>query len=85
MSMDTRSRMISFRLNAEEYERFRLLCFEQGTGNISEMARAGLKLILDGPSAAHAESLEKRVAELEGRLRMLFLEVKKLQALPISE
>ena len=85
MPIDSRTRMISFRLTEEEYEQFRQLCFQQGRGNLSEMARAGLKMILHEPSLAHTESLESRINELENRLRMLFLEVKRLtnQAIPM--
>jgi hypothetical protein len=69
--------MISFRVNTEEYEKFRQLCHEQGNGNISEMARAGLRLILGQPSVAHTESLDRRVTSLEGRLRAIYLEMRK--------
>jgi hypothetical protein len=70
--------MISFRLTAEEYEKFRDLCFTHGVGSISEMARAAINLLLQQPARAPQEALEYRVSELEGRLHMLALELKKL-------
>ena len=70
--------MISFRLTAEEYEKFRELCFTHGVGSISEMARAAINLLLQQPARAPQEALEYRVSELEGRLHMLALELKKL-------
>jgi len=70
--------MISFRLTAEEYEKFRDLCFTHGIGSISEIARAAINLLLQQPARAPQETLEYRVAELEGRLHMLALELKKL-------
>jgi hypothetical protein len=70
--------MISFRLTAEEYEKFRELCFTHGVGSISEMARAAINMLLQQPARAPQEALEYRVAELEGRLHMLALELKKL-------
>ena len=76
--LESRSRMISFRLTAEEYEKFRELCFTQGIGSISEMARAAINMLLQQPARAPQEALESRVAELEGRLHMLALELKKL-------
>lgn len=76
--LESRSRMISFRLTAEEYEKFRELCFTQGIGSISEMARAAINMLLQQPGRAPQESLESRVTELEGRLHMLALELKKL-------
>lgn len=78
------SRTICFRIDAEEYEQFRQLCLEQGTGSLSEMARAGLKLILSQPSRAHTESLATRVAELESRVRSLYLELRKVHGTSIA-
>lgn len=76
--LESRSRMISFRLTAEEYEKFRELCFAQGIGSLSEMARAAINMLLQQPARAPQEALESRVTELEGRLHMLALELKKL-------
>jgi hypothetical protein len=70
--------MISFRLTAEEYEKFRDLCFTHGVGSISEMARAAINMLVQQPARAPQEALEYRVAELEGRMHMLALELKKL-------
>jgi hypothetical protein len=70
--------MISFRLTAEEYDRFRELCFTQGIRSVSEMARAAINMLLQQPARVPQEALESRVAELEGRLHLLSLEIKKL-------
>ncbi len=70
--------MISFRLSAEEYDRFRELCFTHGIRSVSEMARAAIKLMLEQPARAPQEVLESRVSELEGRLHILSLELKML-------
>jgi len=78
MSLESRSRMISFRLSADEYERFRELCFTHGIRSVSEMARAAIKLMLEQPARAPQEALESRVSELEGRLHMLSMELKRL-------
>lgn len=69
--------MVSFRLTAEEYEKFRELCFTQGIRSVSEMARAGLNMLLQQPARAPQESLESRVTDLEARLHLLALELKK--------
>ena len=70
--------MISFRLTAEEYERFRELCSTCGTRSVSELARTAINSLLRQPGHAPAEALEHRVAELEGRVNMLRLELKRL-------
>ena len=81
MPIECRSRMISFRLTAEEYERFRELCFTNGIRSVSEMARAAINLLLQQPARAPQEALEGRVAELEGRLHMLALEMKQISSM----
>jgi Arc/MetJ-type ribon-helix-helix transcriptional regulator len=78
MSLESRSRMISFRLTAEEYDRFRELCYSNGIRSVSEMARAAINMMLSQPARAPQEALESRVAELESRLRLLSQEIKKL-------
>lgn len=78
MSLESRNRMISFRLSAEEYEKFRELCFSSGIRSVSEMARVAINTLLQQPSRAGHESLEARVADLEGRLHILALEIKSL-------
>lgn len=80
MPIECRSRMISFRLTAEEYERFRELCFTNGIRSVSEMARAAINLLLQQPARAPQEALEGRVAELEGRLHMLALEMRQINS-----
>jgi hypothetical protein len=70
--------MISFRLTAEEYDRFRELCSTCGTRSVSELARAAINSLLKQPAHVPEEALEYRVAELEGRVNMLRLELKRL-------
>jgi hypothetical protein len=70
--------MISFRLSEDEYDRFRDLCFHHGIRSVSEMARAAINMLLQQPTRAPQESLESRVSELEGRLHMLSMEVRKI-------
>ena len=78
MHTESRSRMISFRLTAEEYTRFRELCFTHGIRSVSEMARAAINMLLKEPDRVPEGALEVRVSELEGRLHMLALEIKKI-------
>jgi hypothetical protein len=78
MSIESRSRMISFRLTQDEYEKFRRVCFTHGIKSVSEMARAAINMLLQEPERAPNEAIESRVAELEARVHMLFLELKRL-------
>lgn len=70
--------MISFRLTAEQYDRCRELCLAQGLRSVSEIARTGINLLLQQPDGCRKNLFETRVAELEGRLHMLTLELRKL-------
>jgi hypothetical protein len=70
--------MVSFRLSAEEYEKFREFCFTSGIRSVSEMARVAINTLLQEPTRAGHESLEARVADLEGRLHILALDMKRL-------
>jgi hypothetical protein len=71
--------MISFRLTAEEYDRFRELCATCGTRSVSELARAAINSLLKQPAQVPEEALEYRVAELEGRVNLLRSEFRKLR------
>ena len=79
MSIDSRSKLVSFRMTEEEYERFREICYTKGIRNVSEMARAAITLLLQQPDRIAEGCLESRVNELEGRLQKLAGEVKRLQ------
>jgi Arc/MetJ-type ribon-helix-helix transcriptional regulator len=78
MALDLKKRMISFRLSEEEFERYRALCFNYGVRSVSELARTAINALLEQPTRAQEESLASRVAELEGRIRILSLELRKL-------
>jgi len=73
--------MISFRLTQEEFDRCRDLCFRNGLRSVSEMARVAINLLLDQPSRTAAGTIECRLAEVEARLHILALEIKRLSHL----
>ena len=78
MPVDSRSRMVSFRLTDHEFERCRDLCFRNGMRSVSEMARVAINLLIEQPSRASDGAIESRIAELEARLHILALQMKKL-------
>jgi hypothetical protein len=79
MSLDLKSRMVSFRLTAEEYERVRELCSSHGLPSVSEMARTAIHSMLRQPAAVPEQSMEGRIAELETRVRLLASDMRKIQ------
>ena len=78
MTADSKNRMITFRVSEEEYERFRDVCLTHGLRSVSELARSAINMLVQQPDRMPQQALECRVAELEGRLRMLSLEFKRL-------
>jgi predicted DNA-binding protein len=78
MAPDCKNRTICFRLSEEEFERFRAICFNYGVRSVSELARSAINKLLEEPGQAQEQSLASRVAELEGRIRILSLELKRL-------
>lgn len=72
MSSESFSRMISFRLSADEYDRYRQICLQRGVPSVSEFARSALELL---SHQAAPETLEHRVAALEARIEQLGAEL----------
>jgi hypothetical protein len=77
MAPEFKNHMISFRLSAEEYDRLRSVCFLRGIRSVSELARAAINMLADDSSRAPREVLEARLTELEGRVHILSLELKR--------
>jgi hypothetical protein len=71
--------MISFRLSAEEYEQFREYCQTRSTISVSELARTAVSRLVHDPTFLPDNLLETRVNELEGQLRLLALELKRVK------
>jgi hypothetical protein len=74
----SKSRMISFRVTEEEYDRFRSVCFSRGIPSVSELARAAIDVIVYQTHNLPQSALEYRVTEIEDRIQALSLELKKV-------
>ncbi len=77
MALESRSRMVSFRLTEEEYERFRRVCMSRGLRNVSELVRAAVSQMMNDisgtpeASAVVTTDIHSRVATLEAHLAEL--------------
>ncbi|HEX4227158.1 MAG TPA: hypothetical protein VHZ07_00710 [Bryobacteraceae bacterium] len=78
MTTESKNRMISFRVTEEEYDRFRNICFSRGIASVSELARAAIDMLVQHRQRLPQDSLEARVAEIEGQIHILSLELMKL-------
>jgi len=67
MDLKRKSKMISLRVSAEEYEIFKQHYPSHGARNLSDFARLAMQRIA-GESLPSSESLQSKVQELDGRL-----------------
>lgn len=79
MPVSSRSRMISFRVSAEEYRRLREICLANGIRNFSEMARTAVNVLLQQPRLMRQETLEYQLAELKARVDTLAIHMRELK------
>jgi hypothetical protein len=79
MSIRSRDKMISFRLSARDYERVREFRVARGARSISELARTAVSELIGSLAQPSDGALEGRVHELEGQLRILALELKRIK------
>jgi predicted DNA-binding protein len=77
MLSDKRTKLISFRLTVDEYERLRFRS-TRANRSFSELVRAAVNSLLKQSVYLPQDGLDDRVAELEARVSMLCLEVEKL-------
>jgi hypothetical protein len=75
-----RSRIISIRLSEDEYLGLKRLCGDSGARSVSDLAREGMRTLLNGTSRedalgsltdefrSHMKSLDRKIEELTARL-----------------
>ncbi len=76
----TRTRMVSFRLSEDEYERLKDLSLMECARSVSEFARAALCKLPNG-NGDSATTAAPRMERLEGAVRQLKLEMRQLRQL----
>ena len=80
----TRTRMVSFRLSEDEYERLKDLSLMECARSVSEFARAALCKLPTGNGTGNGDSsatAAPRMEKLEGAMRQLKLEMRQLRLL----
>lgn len=70
-----KSKMVSFRVSSEDYDKLRMFCVSKGQRSVSDLARLAVSTILENGGAPTTES---RLAELETRTHFLMREVLRL-------
>ncbi len=77
--LNRKSKMVSFRVSSEDYERLRIFCVSKGQRSVSDLARLALSTVLDSGGAPNVES---RLSDVEGRIHFLTREVLRLSGAP---
>lgn len=74
--------MLSIRLSEDEYERLKELCVAEGARSISDLTRAAVQRLLDPATGTMQNGhLVERMQELDGMMRVLNREVRRLSSL----
>ena len=71
--------MISFRLSAEEYQRFAKLCSDRGVRSLSDMARVALQSLV--AAGVESDPLAMEVQDLRSQLKAVANEVDRIAGL----
>jgi hypothetical protein len=77
--MKARTKMISYRISAKEYEQFQEFCSARGSASVSELARTAVNRLVRDPAYVPENLLESRLDELEAQLHLLSLELKRVK------
>ena len=75
--MNEKSKMVSFRISADEYVRLRQACKSAGLENVSELARAAMHRIIDN-GEGNQFAMEAQVQYFREKLDHLTLELNRL-------
>ena len=81
--LDKRTKPVNIRVSEDDFQKLREACEKMGTRNVSELARAALRLIVDEHRSPIASGKDAMVCldDLTARLTYLQEEVGRLKAL----
>ena len=69
--LNRRSKVVSIRLSAEEYNQLRSLCITKGVDSFSELARAAMKKMLAQHESGSPDTVDARVSQMDIRVSAL--------------
>src|SRR3954447_18154064 len=70
-----KTKIVTFRITTDEYERLRNFCISKGQRSVSDLARTAVSSVLESDGIPTVES---RLAEVEGRVHFLTREILRL-------
>lgn len=72
---DRKTKIVTFRITTDEYERLRIFCISEGQRSVSDLARKAVSTALENGGTPTVES---RLAEIEARLHFVTRELLQL-------
>jgi hypothetical protein len=71
MALQSKSKIVTFRLTDEEFQQFKTLCSANGTRSVSEVARFAIESVLHGDIALPDAQLRAQIRQLEDKVAVL--------------
>jgi hypothetical protein len=83
--LNRRTKVISIRLSADEYNQLQSLCVTKGVDSFSELARAAMKMLIHHENgsgqAAPDNAIDVRVSEMDERVSALDRQVARMSSM----
>ena len=74
-----RTRVVSFRLSDDEYERLKQVSLAEGAHSVSDYARLALCRLLGAPRRSSGDGIEAKVLQLDEQMQAVQEELRRLQ------
>ncbi len=73
--LNRRTKMVTFRVSFEEYEKLKVFCLSKGQRSVSDLARNALSAMVE---SGGVPDVQARLTDMEHQLRMLASEINRL-------
>lgn len=71
MTLQSKSKIVTFRLTDEEFQRFKTVCAANGTRSVSEVARFAIESVIHGDIALPEAQFRAQIRQLEDKVAVL--------------
>ncbi len=71
MPLQSRNKVVTFRLTDEEFQQFKTLCAANGTRSVSEVARFAIESVIHGDIELPGAQLRAQVQQLDDKVAVL--------------
>ena len=71
MTLQSKSKIVTFRLTDEEFQQVKTLCAANGTRSVSEVARFAIESVIHGDIAMPDAQLRAQIRQLEDKVALL--------------